>query len=727
MDEESDRKGHKKMLKTKSGVLKQLLKCTLQIEKINCASCVKRIEDRLSDLPGIIDSSVNFASGKAVITYDSSRLRPDQMIEALTEIGYPARIATSKEEKKIDWLFWQTLFAFILALPFLFHMLGMPLSLKLQLIGATLIQFVAGFQFYVGTWYGLRSFSANMDTLVALGTTAAYGLSLWNLISEKGGHIYFEISALLIFFILLGRCLEKRAKYRAGAGIQSLLKLQAKMATVKVGSEHIQVPIEQVALGAIVLVKPGERVPVDGEVLTGSSFVDESFLTGESLPIQKQMGNPLFAGTLNREGLLEIKATSIGAETALGHIIRLVEEAQSSKPPIQRLADRVTAYFVPIVLIIALATLLIEGIIAHNFSQALINAVSVLVIACPCALGLATPTAIMVACGRGADQGILIKDAAILEKAQEINVVILDKTGTVTEGKLDVVEQTVSRQADREFFNQIGAGLARYSDHPASRAIGAALNQNVKPFYIENYTAYPGKGIGGMVEGGKYYLGSVPFMRDFKIDTSEFDHRWEQSEGMVVVVSDSSRCLGYFLLADQLKPSACGVVKRLREKGIEVFLLSGDRLSITQSIAHQLNVNGFEAEVLPGRKSAVVEAHKKGNNVVAMVGDGVNDAPALAAADVGFALGGGTDVAIESASVVLIRSDLEGVLDTIELARQTFAKIRQNLIFAFGYNILGIPLAAMGFLHPLIAGLAMALSSLSVVTNSLLLYGPTRR
>jgi Cu+-exporting ATPase len=699
-----------------------LLKSTLQVDKITCASCVKRIEDRLCELPGVIDSSVNFASGKVVVTYDSRRMNSEQMIRALTDLGYPARLASFQQNKKVDWLFWQTLLACILAIPFLLHMLGVPLSLKLQLFLATIIQLGAGFPFYVGTWYGLRTLTANMDTLVALGTTAAYGLSLWNIIADKEGHLYFETSVFLIFFILLGRCLEKWARQRAGAGIESLLKLQPKVATIKKGTEQIDIPIEQVTLSTTVLVKPGEKVPVDGTVLAGSSFVDESFLTGESLPIPKQKGDTLFAGTLNKEGLLEIKATSIGEATVLGHIIRLVEEAQSSKAPIQRLADRVTAYFVPAVLLVALATWLIGGVVTHNFSQALINAVSVLVIACPCALGLATPTAIMVACGRGASQGILIKDAAALEKAKQINLVIFDKTGTVTEGKLAVTYQAISHQADSSLFEQVSAGLVRYSDHPASQAIGVFLSQAVKPLYIEDYTAYPGKGVGGKAEGKQYYLGSISFIRDLKIDTAEFDSQWKAETAMIVAVSDANQCLGYFLLADQLKPEAKNVVKQIHEQGIETLLLSGDRKSATKRIADELKVDGFEAEVLPDRKAAVVEKYKSVNRTVAMVGDGVNDAPALAAADVGFALGGGTDVAIESASIILATSDLKGVLDSIQLARQTYKKIRQNLFFAFGYNMLGIPLAALGLLHPLIAGIAMALSSLSVVTNSLLLY-----
>jgi len=701
---------------------KEGVNCTLQIDKMNCASCVKKIEDRLSELPGVLETSVNFASGKAVISYDPDRVGQDQIIGALSSIGYPARPASVKEGKKIDWLFFQTLIAFVLSIPFLLHMFGAPLPAVWQVWLATVVQFGAGYTFYLGTWYGLRSFSANMDTLVALGTTAAYGLSLWTIASEQGEHLYFETSVFLIFFILLGRYLEKRAKNRANKGMRALLQLQPKTATIKEDGKRVEVPIEKVPLQSIVMIKPGERVPVDGVVLSGESFIDEAILTGESIPVHKQEGNQVFAGTVNQEGLLEVRARSVGPETALGHIIRLVEQAQSSKAPIQRVADRVTAYFVPAVLLVALMTLLAWTIITYQFSEGIINAVSVLVIACPCALGLATPTAIMVACGRGAKEGILIKDAAVLEKAQKITQVILDKTGTVTEGKLQVLQSALAIGSDQEQFDQIAAGMVCYSNHPASQAISAFFSKlDVKPLYIENYTAYPGKGIGGKVNGEDHYLGSINFMEALKIDVSEFEGRWKQETGMVVALANSKQCLGYFVLADQLKTGSKEAVKSMKRKGISVFLISGDRKQITESIAKELDVDGYEAEVLPSHKAAAVEKHKSKSDVVAMVGDGVNDAPALAAADIGFAIGGGTDVALESATVVLMRSDLKGILDTIELAEQTFKKIRQNLFFAFGYNILGIPLAAFGFLHPLIAGIAMALSSISVVTNSLLL------
>lgn len=702
---------------------KEDVRCTLKVHKMNCASCVKRIEDHLSTLAGISQTSVNFALRKAIITYDPDQISEQKIIDEITELGYPAQSDIIKEKSKIQWLFVQTGLAFVLSIPFFMHMVGFAFALKWQILFATVVQFGAGMPFYLGTWYGLKAKRANMDTLVALGTSAAYFLSLWNVSFGNQEHLYFEISIFLILFILLGRCLEKRALSKANQGMRALLQMQPKMATIRVREKEVVVPIDQIVQDAIVLVKPGDRIPVDGVVAHGESFVDEAILTGESLPVAKQVGSRVFAGTVNHDGLLEVKASQVGPETILGHIIRLVEQAQSSKAPIQRIADRVTSYFVPFVLLAALATWLIWGILSHDFTEGILNAVAVLVIACPCALGLATPTAIVVSCGKAAKEGILIKDAAVLEKAKKIDVILLDKTGTVTEGKLQVLDSFLGKDVDPIRFLEVAGALSKHSSHPASQALtDYAGKLQVKPLYIENYTAFPGKGVGGKIDGIEYRLGSVNFMKSLKVDTSEFDQRWDQEIEMVVAIADPKHCLGYFLLADRIKPHAQEAVEKMQQRGIEVFVISGDRKQITGHVAQKLNADGFDAEVLPAHKAAVVQRYQEKNKVVAMVGDGVNDAPALAVADVGFALGGGTDVALESASVVLMRSDLNGVLITIDLAEKTMKTIFQNLIFAFGYNILGIPLAALGLLHPVVAGVAMALSSISVVTNSLLLY-----
>ncbi len=625
-----------------------------------------------------------------------------------------------EENKQFNFQLVQMIGAFVFSLPLVVHMGGISVSIVWQIVCASIVQFGAGFPFYVGAWRGLRRFSANMDTLVALGTSAAYGFSLYTVITHAAYPLYFETSALLIAFILLGRFLEAKAKRRAHLGMSALLQLQPKMARIKISrteQEYREVPIEEVPLKAVFVVRPGERIPVDGWVLTGSSYVDEAMLTGESVPVLKQEGSSLFAGTVNREGLLEAKATRVGPETALGHMIRLVEQAQNSKAPIQRVADRVTAIFVPCILVSALLTFLGWWLIGANPSEGLINAVAVLVIACPCALGLATPMVIIVACGIGAKLGILIKDAAVLEMAGKIQAVLLDKTGTVTTGKLQVTSSAIE-----EHFLSIVAAMAQHSDHPASQAL-AQFFSSISPPLVSEYVAISGKGVSGTIQGQHYVLGSPAFLRERGIDTSDYVGAWERETGMIVALGDQKSVLGYFILADRVQPGAKDAIQRLHRLGVIVHLLSGDRRVIAEKVARELGIDQVSAEVLPEDKANEVARLKRLGKVAAMVGDGINDAPALAAADIGFAIGSGTDVALESASVILIRSDLHGVIDTIQLARRTFTKIRQNLIFAFGYNILGIPLAAFGFLSPLIAGIAMALSSISVVINALLLQG----
>jgi Cu+-exporting ATPase len=690
--------------------------CALAIDKINCASCVKKIEDKLISLDGVSQASVNFASGHASVTYDPSRIHPDRIMREVTAIGYPAHLFHPQEEApSSDWQLIQLIFAFLCSFPLLLHMLGVPLPVLWQVILATLVQVGGGYSFYVGTWQGLRSFSSNMDTLVALGTSAAYGFSLYTVLAQAPYPLYFETSALLISFILLGRWFESRAKKRANRGMHALLQLQPKMARIKINNTYTDVPIDQVPSGALFAVRPGERIPVDGTVVEGTSLVDESMLTGESLPVVKHSGSSLFAGTVNRDGLLEATAVRVGKETTLGAMIRLVEKAQVSKAPIQRVADRVTAVFVPCVLVASLITFVLWAFFASDITEGLINAIAVLVIACPCALGLATPTVIMVACGRAAKEGILIKEAAVLEIAQKIQVVLLDKTGTVTEGKLTVTQALLPQE-----LQPIIAALTAHSDHPASLAISASLHISQFP-EIKRYTATPGKGVSGTVNSTTYFLGSPTWMQEQKIDTSLFNTSWAKEEGMIVALATQEKVLGYFLLSDRLRSNAQETVQALQALNIAVYLITGDRTQVASRIALELGVDGFEAEILPTHKTETVERYKAQGKITAMVGDGINDAPALASADIGFGIGSGTDVALESSSVILVRPELDGVIHTILLAKQTFRKIRQNLVFAFGYNILGIPLAALGLLSPLIAGIAMALSSISVVLNALLL------
>jgi Cu+-exporting ATPase len=595
--------------------------------------------------------------------------------------------------------------------------LGMFYSLPFlwQLGLASAVQIVGGWPFYAGAYKGLRMRSANMDTLVALGTTAAYLYSLIVVLFSVPRAIYFETSALLITFILCGKLLESLATRRAHQEMRALLHLQPRKARIKKGEQFTEVDADTVSEGEIFAVRPGERVPFDGIVEKGESHLDEAMLTGESASVRKRMGSAIFAGTINQEGLLEAKATKVGTATVLGHIVRIVQEAQSSKAPVQRLADRVTAIFVPIVLLISSLTFLIWWFVEGNIVEGIVNAVAVLIIACPCALGLATPIVIVVACGRGAKEGILIKDAAALEKAQKMKTLLVDKTGTITEGSLSVEQVVFADQKGQ----QIAASLAQHSDHPASKAIAQAVKEKLP---VDELKAYPGKGLQGKVGGKVYFLGSPSWLEDLSIDCVEFKAAWNVN-ARLVALADEKRCLGYFSFADKIKEGAKEAINTLRRQGIRCVLVSGDRKAITASVALQLSFEHFEAEVLPADKAALVASYKKQGDIVGMVGDGINDAPALAASDVGFAIGSGTDVAMETASVILMRSSLTGVVDALALAKAAFGKMRQNLFFAFGYNILGIPLAAAGFLHPVIAAAAMALSSVSVVFNALSLKG----
>lgn len=620
------------------------------------------------------------------------------------------------EKQPISWLKFQTFFSFIFAAPFVLHMLGIPFPIWLQVCFATAVQLVGGYSFYRGAWQRLKTFSSNMDTLVALGTTAAYGYSLYGVFSLEPTHLYFETSALLISFILLGKLLEAKAESKANQGMQSLMRLQPRTAHIIINIEIREVSVESVKQGDHFLVRPGERIPFDGTVLEGRSAVDESLLTGESFPVEKQQGDKIFAGAVNQQGLLKAVATQVGKETTLGHIVQMVEQAQSSKAPIQRVADKVTGFFVPTVLLIALATFLIWSFLGES-SQGLIHAIAVLVIACPCALGLATPTVIMVATAVAARMGILIKDAAVLERAQKIKTLLIDKTGTITEGKLEVTRRNIEQG-----FLPLVLGLASLSDHPAAKAVAEELkNQKIAPVQISDFTNFPGKGVSGKIETQIYYLGSPAFLESRQVDISVFKTLWKEQPDMVVAFSSETKALGFFSLSDSVKPSSKSAVAALHQLGIKVFLLTGDRKIIGDRVSASIGADGCEAEILPDQKAQRVQALKKQGEITAMVGDGINDAPALAQADIGFAIGAGTDVAMESASVILVRSELEDVAKTVRLAKKSMQKIHQNLVFALGYNCILIPVAALGLLTPLIAGIAMALSSLSVVCNSLLL------
>jgi Cu+-exporting ATPase len=704
---------------------KSMKQCLLQIDKINCASCVQKIETHLATLEGVTRSSVNFANGQASVDYDPQKISEETIASAITAIGYPSRpldVMHAHPDSSFRGLAYRTLLSFALSLPLALPMWGIPFPPLLQIVLATLVQLGGGYPFYQGTWQGLKRFSANMDTLVALGTSAAYGYSLYAALTERTSHLYFETGAFLISFILLGKCLEARAKRKAASGMRSLMQLQPKVAKILVGQEVREMSMDEVAPGMIFLLFAGERAPFDGIVMEGASSVDESMLTGESFPVAKREGDKISAGTVNQQGSLKVKVTYTGEETVLGHIVRLVERAQLSKAPIQRVADRVTGVFVPIVLLLALLTFLTWFVWGHNPTQGLMSAIAVLVIACPCALGLATPTAIMVASARAAKEGILIKDAEVLETAQQIRTLLLDKTGTVTENRLDVSRFIPSAVPQALSILDVALGLASLSNHPASVAVANHLKgNNAAPIQMLHPQETPGQGISAHYLETTYFLGSPAYLRKMQVETTEFDALWEKETDRIVALANASRCLGFFLLSDRMRSGSKAAVAAFHKLGMRVILLTGDRKQIAEKVSNEMGADGFEAEILPQHKADHILRLKKQGEVTAMVGDGINDAPALALADIGFAIGAGTDVAMESASVILVRSELIDVAKTVILARMTFQKIRQNLFFAFGYNCLCIPIAALGYLSPLIAGIAMALSSVSVICNSLLL------
>ena len=598
----------------------------------------------------------------------------------------------------------------------------------LQLVLATPVQFWIGWRFYTGAWNALRGGGGNMDVLVALGTSMAY---LYSIVVTLAGlqhqHVYFEASATVITLVLLGKILEARAKARTSAALESLIRLQPQTARIEREGELAEVDVKTMIPGDVFIVRPGESVPVDGEILEGISTLNEAMLTGESLPVRKQPGDKLFAATVNGEALLRCRATGVGSHTLLAGIIRMVEQAQGSKAPVQRLADKIAAIFVPVVSVIALLTFAVWWGLAGDFTQAMVNAVAVLVIACPCALGLATPTAIMVGTGQGAKAGILVKDAEALELAERISLLAVDKTGTLTVGKPVVTDLLPFAGVSAEELLRTAAALEQGASHPLAAAILARAGESgISPVAPANLQAIPGKGLRGEVGGVFCLLGSPGFLQEqgLSIDAAGL-LPLQQAGKSIVAVARAGKALGVIAVSDQLRSSSRKAVARLNAMGVEVVMLTGDNAQTAAAIARETGIVRYRSEVLPGDKAQAIATLKSesanAGKRVGMAGDGINDAPALAAADVGFAMGAGSDVAMETAGVTLMKNDLNSVADAIDLSRATLAKIRQNLFFAFIYNVLGIPLAALGMLNPVIAGAAMAMSSVSVVSNSLLL------
>ncbi len=719
------------------GVAEQTI--DLAITGMTCASCVGRVESALAKIPGVLKATVNLATERATVHIASGATSTVELIDAVNHAGYGASVIEGNADKRatISNPALPVILAAALSLPLLAPMLAEPFGAHwmlpgwLQFMLATPVQFILGARFYHAGWKALLAKTGNMDLLVALGTSAAYGLSVYQwLVAPTGAmaHLYFEASAVVITLVLLGKWLEVRAKHQTTDAIRALNALKPERAVVRKNGVDIDMALSSVQVNDIVLVKPGERIAVDGEILEGESFVDESLITGESLPILKRVSEHVTGGAVNGEGLLLVKTLRIGAETTLSRIVRLVESAQAEKAPIQRLVDRVSAVSVPVVLGFALLTLLGWGSFTGNWQSGLLNAVAVLVIACPCALGLATPTAIMVGTGAAARYGILIKDAVALEIAHRIKVVAFDKTGTLTTGRPTLTD-TVAANGDRTRLIRLAAAVQRGSEHPLARAVAeVALSESVAVPASINVAAIAGRGVKADVEGETYVVGSTRYAAELIAELppllkAEADRL--QSAGRTVswLVHHASTpdVVGLLAFGDSVKPTAKVAIDRLHALGVHCVMISGDNAGAASAVAQQLGVDDVRAEVLPADKSRIIGELKVKYGVSAMVGDGINDAPALAAADVGISMSTGTDVAMHAAAITLMRGDPALVADAIEISRRTYAKIRQNLFWAFIYNVVGIPAAAFGLLNPMIAGAAMAFSSVSVVSNALLL------
>lgn len=715
----------------------------LGLSGMSCAACAARIEKVVNRLPGV-EGSVNFAAETARVRYTPGLADSAAIVAAIAKAGFVATPIAGRDReaerarKEAEFraelrLFW---ISAALSLPFLVQMVGMLgaglegsahhdewLPRWLQCALATPVQFWIGRRFYKGAWSSLSGGGANMDVLVALGTSVAYFFSIAVVLLERHDlHVYFEASASIVTLVLLGKLLEARARARTSAAIEALLRLQPPTAWIEREGQLVEVPVAQVVVGTIFLLRPGDAVPVDGEVLSGESSADEAMLTGESVPVGKAPGDKVFAATVNGDGVLRCRASGVGAETLLAGIVRLVEQAQGGKPAVQRLADRIAAVFVPTVVGIALATFAGWWWFGGELAPALVNGVAVLVIACPCALGLATPTAVMVGTGQGARAGILVRNAEALELAEKIKTLVVDKTGTLTEGRPAVLDVRVVGTGGRDDVLMLAAALEQTSHHPlASAVVEAARAAGVALVSAEAVQAVGGKGVKGRVGARQVLVGSPDFLveRGAPLPAEVLDPLLAAALTPVGVAVDG-KAVGAFGIADPLRATSKAAVARLQALGVRVAMLTGDHPAAAARIAAEAGIADFRAQVLPGDKAAAVTA-LRGDGLVGMVGDGINDAPALAAADVSFAIGAGSDVAIEAADLTLVRNDLGSVADAISLSRATLGKIRQNLFFAFIYNVLGIPAAALGLLNPVIAGAAMAMSSVSVVSNSLLL------
>ncbi|MGL5943631.1 MAG: heavy metal translocating P-type ATPase [Waterburya sp.] len=740
-------------------------KVTLKLRGMSCAACASSIELAIRAVPGVVECNVNFGAEQAALQYNPRQTSIEAIQRAVAEAGYTAyslqdqdmitgeddaEQATRQAESRdlIRKIIVGGVISLILITGSLPMMTGLELPFIptwlhnswLQLILTAPVQFWCGYKFYVGAWKAFKRHAATMDTLIALGTSAAYFYSLFatvfpNFFLNQGlmPEVYYETAAVVITLILLGQWFENRARGQTSEAIRKLMGLQARDARVIRNGQEIDIPIQEVQIGDIILVRPGEKIPVDGKIISGNSSIDEAMVTGESIPVKKEPGNEVIGATINNTGSFKFRATRVGKDTVLAQIVKLVQDAQGSKAPIQRLADKVTEWFVPVVIAIAIATFVLWFVVMGNLSLALITTVGVLIIACPCALGLATPTSVMVGTGKGAENGILIKGAASLELAHKIQTIVLDKTGTITQGKPTVTNYAtvkgVADDAELKLLNLIAA-VERNSEHPLAEAVVRyAQSQNIDVAEVINFQAVAGSGVQGIVSNHLVQIGTQRWMSELGIKTTALQSQkdiWEAEGKTVVLIAIDSQIEGIIAIADALKATSPAAIRALRKLGLEVVMLTGDNQKTAEAIAREVGIIRVEAEVRPEQKVAKVKELQQEGKIVAMVGDGINDAPALAQADVGIAIGTGTDVAIAASDITLISGELQGIVTAIKLSKATMNNIRQNLFFAFIYNVLGIPIAAgvlfpfFGWLlNPIIAGGAMAFSSVSVVTNAL--------
>jgi P-type Cu+ transporter len=737
---------------------------TLKLRGMSCASCANNIEEAIRSVPGVEACSVNFGAEQAAVTYDASQTDVAAIQEAVDEAGYSAlpiqddvlapeddaeRRERQAENRKLTRRVWVSgVISAVLVIGSLPAMTGLPIPFIpmwlhdpwFQLVLTAPVLFWAGSGFFINAWKALKRHTATMDTLVAVGTGTAYLYSLfptfnpqWFTAQGLNPDVYFEAAAVIIALLLLGRLLENRAKGQTSEAIRKLMGLQAKTARVIRDGREVDIAIAEVVLGDIILVRPGEKIPVDGEIVQGSSTIDEAMVTGESVPVKKQPGDEVIGATINKTGSFQFRATRVGKDTFLAQIVKLVQQAQGSKAPIQRLADQVTGWFVPAVIAIAILTFILWFNIMGNVTMALITTVGVLIIACPCALGLATPTSIMVGTGKGAENGILIKGAESLELAHKLQTIVLDKTGTITQGKPTVTDYvTVNGTANSNELKllRLAASVERNSEHPLAEAVVQyAQAQGAELANVQTFEAIAGSGVQGYVSDRLVQIGTHRWMNELGIDTSALQQQWDKLEYLgktVIWIAVDGKAEAIMGIADAVKPSSVNAIRTLQKMGLEVVMLTGDNQRTANVIAREVGIQRVFAEVRPDQKAATVATIQSEGKVVAMVGDGINDAPALAQADVGIAIGTGTDVAIAASDITLISGDLQGIVTAIQLSRATIRNIKQNLFFAFIYNVAGIPIAA-GILYPvfgwllspIIAGAAMAFSSVSVVTNAL--------